>query len=84
MVIPCACGLFLYVLRNTNTIPLVDHYPSYSHVEQVLTPSQRYCLVDEQPIIVRVMRNPSLASLYDLSILSRVINKDTWVIGVVI
>jgi hypothetical protein len=59
------------------TIPLADHYTFPSQVERVLTPSQRYCLVGEQPIIVRVMRNPSLARLYDLSILSRVINKDT-------
>ena len=59
------------------TIPLVDHYPSHSQMEQVLIPPQKCCLVDEQPIITRVMRNPSLAQLYDLSILSRVINKDT-------
>jgi len=59
------------------TIPLADHYPSLSQTEQVLIPSQKYCLVDEQPIIARVMRNPSLAQLYDLNILRRVINKDT-------
>ena len=55
------------------TIPLADHYPSHSQVEQVLIPPQRCCLVDEQPIIARVMRTPSLARLYDLSTLSRVI-----------
>jgi hypothetical protein len=52
--------------------PLSFHFPSGT----VLIPSQRYCLVDKQPIIAGVMRNPSLAQLYDLSILSRVINND--------
>ena len=59
------------------TIPLVDHYPSHSQMEQLLIPHQKCCLVGEQPIMARVMRNPSLTQLYDLSILSKVINKDT-------
>ena len=58
---------------HTPCQPLSFQFPNGTSID----PSPKCCLVDEQPIITRVMRNPSLDRLYDLSILSKVINKDT-------